>query len=73
MSATEAGLSIGVAAPAIEGRATEEAQRALAAVLRVPPGLVSLRLGGRSKIKVFRVDRIQADVAEDRLRRALWG
>jgi uncharacterized protein YggU (UPF0235/DUF167 family) len=62
-----------VAAPAIEGRATEEARRALAAALGIPAGLVSLRLGERSKIKVFRVDRIQADVAEERLRRALRG
>jgi len=37
-------LTISVAAPAIEGRATEEARRALAGLLRVPAGRVTLRI-----------------------------
>lgn len=37
------------------GRATEEARRALAEALKVPPSSVRLRSGARSRTKVFEV------------------
>jgi uncharacterized protein len=60
-------LTISVAAPAIEGRATEEARRALAGVLGVPAGSVSLRLGARSRFKVFVVTGLAPEEATRRL------
>jgi len=46
-------IVIGVAAPPVDGRATEEARKALATALGVSPGLVSVCSGKRSRTKVF--------------------
>jgi len=48
-------IVIGVAAPPVDGRATEEARKALAAALGVSPGRLILRSGKRSRTKVFSV------------------
>jgi uncharacterized protein YggU (UPF0235/DUF167 family) len=48
-------LLIRVAAPPVEGRATEEARRALAHAVGVPPSRVALVSGGRSRTKRFRI------------------
>ncbi|MEU0548053.1 DUF167 domain-containing protein [Micromonospora sp. NPDC005979] len=50
-------LVIAVHAPAVDGRATEAARRALAAALGVRPAAVSLRTGAASRDKLFLVDR----------------
>jgi uncharacterized protein YggU (UPF0235/DUF167 family) len=49
------------------GRATEEARRALAGALRVPPSEVTLRRGRRSREKVFEVARLTREQALQRL------
>lgn len=49
-------LVIAVHAPAVDGRATEAARRALAEALGVRPAKVVLRVGAASRDKVFRVD-----------------
>ncbi|MEU6075167.1 DUF167 domain-containing protein [Micromonospora sp. NPDC047074] len=49
-------LVIAVNAPAVDGRATEAARRALAAALGVRPAVVSLRAGAASRDKLFVVD-----------------
>ncbi|SCL16003.1 hypothetical protein GA0070616_0898 [Micromonospora nigra] len=49
-------LVIAVNAPAVDGRATEAARRALAEALGVRPGAVSLRSGAASRDKLFHVD-----------------
>jgi uncharacterized protein YggU (UPF0235/DUF167 family) len=48
-------LVVRVQAPPVEGRATEEARRALADALGVRPTAVSLRSGATSRQKVFDV------------------
>lgn|SRR4051794_28173831 len=48
-------LIVAVAAPAVDGKATEAVRRALAAALGVRPGDVALRLGATSRDKVFTV------------------
>lgn len=53
---TDAGLVIRVGAPPEKGRATDEARRALAGALDVPPSAVSLRTGRTSRRKTFAVD-----------------
>ncbi|MDG4765347.1 DUF167 domain-containing protein [Solwaraspora sp. WMMD406] len=53
-------LVIAVHAPAVDGRATEAARRALADALDVPPKWVSLRVGANSRDKVFTVDVVAA-------------
>lgn len=53
---TEAGLVIRVGAPPEKGRATDEARRALAGALDVPPSAVSLRTGRTSRRKTFAVE-----------------
>jgi uncharacterized protein YggU (UPF0235/DUF167 family) len=63
-------LLIAVNAPAVDGRATEAARRALADALRVRPGAVSLRAGPTSRDKLFTVDAPPAGFA-DRLRHLL--
>ena len=55
---------IRVAAPPIEGRATEEARRALARAARVPPSLVTLVSGARSRTKRFLVSGATTAVEE---------
>jgi uncharacterized protein YggU (UPF0235/DUF167 family) len=49
-------LVIAVNAPAVDGRATEAARRALAGALGVRPAAVSLRAGAASRDKLFLVD-----------------
>ena len=50
---TDAGLVIRVAAPPEKGRATDEAARALADALGIPPSGVKLRTGPTSRRKTF--------------------
>jgi uncharacterized protein YggU (UPF0235/DUF167 family) len=64
---TEAGLVIRVAAPPEKGKATEEARRALADALGVPPSAVTLRSGPTSRRKTFRVSDIEPLDARGRL------
>ncbi|WKU08515.1 DUF167 domain-containing protein [Micromonospora sp. HUAS LYJ1] len=49
-------LVIAVTAPAVDGRATEAARRALAGALGVRPAAVALRTGAASRDKLFLVD-----------------
>ncbi|WP_341716889.1 DUF167 domain-containing protein [Micromonospora sp. FIMYZ51] len=51
-----AALVIAVNAPAVDGRATEAARRALAGALGVRRAAVSLRSGAASRDKLFQVD-----------------
>jgi uncharacterized protein (TIGR00251 family) len=60
-------LKIRVAAPPVEGRATEAARVALAAALRVPAATVTLVAGERSRLKRFRVDGLAEADARDRI------
>ncbi|MBV1852449.1 DUF167 domain-containing protein [Catellatospora tritici] len=64
-------LIVAVAAPAVDGRATEAARRALAAALEVSAAAVELRTGHTSRDKLFTVAAPPADLA-DRLA-ALYG
>ncbi|MEU8261323.1 DUF167 domain-containing protein [Micromonospora sp. NPDC048999] len=50
-------LVIAVTAPAVDGRATEAARRALAEALGIRPAVVSLRTGMASRDKLFLVER----------------
>jgi hypothetical protein len=49
-------LVIAVHQPAVDGRATEAARRALAEALGLRPAAVSLRAGTASRDKLFQVD-----------------
>ncbi|MBE1492346.1 DUF167 domain-containing protein [Plantactinospora soyae] len=49
-------LVIAVHQPAVDGRATEAARRALAETLGLRPAAVSLRTGAASRDKLFQVD-----------------
>jgi uncharacterized protein len=60
-------LKIRVAAPPVDGRATEAARLALAAGLGVAAARVSLVSGERSRLKRFRVAGVDAASAERRL------
>ncbi|MEN3310139.1 MAG: uncharacterized protein V7603_6341 [Micromonosporaceae bacterium] len=60
-------LVVVVTAPAVDGRATEAARRALAEALRVRPGQVDLRTGAASRDKLFTVTDPPADL-DDRVR-----
>jgi len=62
------GILVRVRAAPEDGRATEEARRALAEALGVPGSGVSLRRGGRSRTKVFEVEGLDQREAEMRLR-----
>jgi uncharacterized protein YggU (UPF0235/DUF167 family) len=62
------GILVRVRAAPGDGRATEEARRALAEALGVPGTGVSLRRGGRSRTKVFEVEGVGQREAEMRLR-----
>ena len=57
-------LVVAVQAPAVDGRATEAARRALAEALGVRPARVTLRSGATSRDKVFTVDRPRSGLAE---------
>ena len=50
-------LVIAVHAPAVDGRATEAARKALAGALGVRPSTVTLRAGAASRDKLFLVER----------------
>ncbi|MEV1330152.1 DUF167 domain-containing protein [Micromonospora costi] len=50
-------LVVAVSAPAVDGRATEAARRALAGALGVRPAAVSLRAGAASRDKLFLIER----------------
>jgi uncharacterized protein YggU (UPF0235/DUF167 family) len=60
-------LKIRVAAPPVDGRATEAARLALAAAFGVGAGAVSLVSGERSRLKSFRVVGVDMTGAEQRL------
>lgn len=60
-------LVVRVAAPPIDGRATEEARRRLATAVGLPPGAVSLRGGARSRTKTFALAGVDPDEARRRL------
>ncbi|MEV1289650.1 DUF167 domain-containing protein [Micromonospora sp. NPDC049679] len=61
-------LIVAVNAPAVDGRATESARRALAEALELRPAAVTLRAGAASRDKLFTI--AGADAALDgRLRR----
>jgi uncharacterized protein YggU (UPF0235/DUF167 family) len=57
-------LVVAVNAPAVDGRATEAARRALADALGVRPAAVTLRTGVTSRDKIFAVEANPADLAE---------
>lgn len=60
-------LIIAVTAPAVDGKATEAARRALAEALGVKPAAVTLRVGATSRDKVFEVP-MEAEERAERLR-----
>jgi uncharacterized protein len=57
-------LVVAVNAPAVDGRATEAARRALADALGVRRAAVILRTGTTSRDKIFAVDDAPADLTE---------
>ena len=57
-------LVIAVHDPAVDGRATEAARRALAGALGVRPAVVSLRAGAASRDKLFLIDRPGPELPE---------
>lgn len=65
---TDRGLVVGVGAAPVQGKANEEARRALAAALRVPASAVALHAGLRSRSKVFSVTGVDIDTVRARLR-----
>lgn len=67
---TEAGLVIRVASPPEKGKATDEARRALAEALDVPPTSVTLRSGPTSRRKTFTVNGVDVVSARQRLLKA---
>jgi uncharacterized protein len=67
-SLTEQGLVIAVAAAPVQGKANEEARKAMASILGVSPSAVELRSGARSRSKVFAVAGLDLETARARLR-----
>jgi len=62
--ADEDGVRVWVGSAPSDGKATEEARRALADALGVARSTVRLRTGARSRVKVFEVDDLSdAEVA----------
>jgi uncharacterized protein YggU (UPF0235/DUF167 family) len=61
-------LVVAVSAPAVDGRATEAARRALAEALGLRPAAVLLRSGAASRDKLFMVEEPPPDLGE-RVRR----
>lgn len=55
-------LVVAVPAPAVDGRATEAARRALATALGVRPAGVDLRTGAASRDKLFTISDPPADL-----------
>ncbi len=68
VEAGPAGIVVWVRSAPTGGRATEEARRAMAEALGVPPSRVVLRSGGTSRVKVFEVDGVEGEQIEMRLR-----
>ena len=62
------GVVIRVRAAPEAGKATEEAARALADALGVPPTRVRLRTGARSRTKTYDVEGLSSDDLQRRLR-----
>jgi uncharacterized protein (TIGR00251 family) len=60
-------LKVRVAAPPVDGRATDAARTALADALGVAPSAVVVVAGERSRLKRFRVDGLDLAAAERRL------
>ncbi len=54
---------VAVTAPAVDGRATEAARRAVAEALGLPPATVRLRHGATSRDKLFEVTAPPPDLA----------
>jgi uncharacterized protein YggU (UPF0235/DUF167 family) len=69
VEASSSRIVIKVRAIPHDGRATEEARRALADALRVAPSGVTLLRGQRSREKVFEVPDLTENEALQRLRR----
>jgi uncharacterized protein YggU (UPF0235/DUF167 family) len=67
LGVTEAGLVIRVKSAPEKGRATDEARRALANALGLPPTAVSLRSGPTSRRKTFTVHGLNVLEARTRL------
>jgi uncharacterized protein YggU (UPF0235/DUF167 family) len=63
-------LIVAVQAPAVDGRATEAARRALAEALSLPASRVRLRTGAAARDKLFEIDAPPSDL-DDRLARLL--
>jgi uncharacterized protein YggU (UPF0235/DUF167 family) len=61
-------LIVAVTAPAVDGRATEAARRAIAEALGLRPAAVTLRAGATSRDKIFAIDEPPPDL-DDRIRR----
>ena len=59
-----AALAVAVTAPAVEGKATEAALRALAAAFGVRRSAVRLVSGATSRTKIVEVDGVDADAVE---------
>jgi uncharacterized protein YggU (UPF0235/DUF167 family) len=64
---TAEGVVVRVRAAPEGGRATEEARRAIARAVGVPPGAVRLVRGARARTKVFEVDGVDGDELGRRL------
>jgi uncharacterized protein (TIGR00251 family) len=60
-------LKIRVAAPPVDGRATEAARQAIAAAFGVAPAAVSLVTGEKSRLKRFRLAGVSLDDATARV------
>ena len=67
------GIEIRVRAAPEGGRATEEARRALARALGLRPSGVRLRMGARTREKVFELEGMDAEQALTHLRTVLGG
>lgn len=73
VDASAGGVTVRVHSPPAGGRATQEARRALAEALGVPPARVTLRSGVRSRSKVFAVEGLSEPEIHDRLAQHVTG
>jgi uncharacterized protein YggU (UPF0235/DUF167 family) len=55
-------LTVAVQAPAVDGRATEAARRALAAALDLPASVITLKTGAAARDKLFLVSGAPSDL-----------
>jgi uncharacterized protein YggU (UPF0235/DUF167 family) len=67
VESSAAGIVVRVRAAPEDGRATDEARRAIAAAAGVPHSAVRLRTGARSRTKVFEVDGLGTAELERRI------